>query len=346
MSMGISGPNMGTYDAGYLQAVQREVARSVKSDVLRELGDVDEQLALALQGNIEDMVTLSPAARAYLKKLRRKLQKRQEEGIYEDDYADFDDEDDEDKEEVEKDFHEMMKDLNAFRRNEAESELKNEKKSPVFPRSIQLSGQHPKPLPKPVKKRAEYSPLREKINRMIYYAPTEKARELVQAELEPMGDKIVTMIKNFGAHIIVLEKSRALTDLKIKNMYVVAPSEKTFDGRPWSQVRGLYDSSRRLLVLGEEQLGRQGHSVARHEFAHAYDHAFSEIHERRLPLSVQLWNKFRNSRTGLISEYAATNPAEYFAESTEAFFQPELRPLMEARDPEICAYLKELFSGD
>ena len=178
---------------------------------------------------------------------------------------------------------------------------------------------------------------------MIYYAPSEEARIKTQDELEPMGFTVVSMLRDFGTHIIVLERNKALTQLKINNMYVVAPSEKTFDGRPWSRVRGLYDNARRLLVIGEEQLGVEGHSAARHEFAHAYDNAFSQNHGRRLPLSVQLWNKFRANRTGLISSYAATNPAEYFAESVEAFFQPGLKAQLRQRDPDMYAYLEDLF---
>lgn len=333
---GIQGPNLGRYDPGYLQAVQREMARSVKSHVLREVGEnIEDQIALALQGNLEDMVSLSPEAKAYLKKLRQKLQK----------YGQWEEEE-EDEEHPEKNFQELLGDLDTFRRQSAEAEQSKSppQKKPIFPSVIQLStfvpGAHHR------RSVRLYSPVRENINRMIYYAPNDSDREKVQDELEPMGAKIISQIKAFGVHIIVLDRHQALTQLKIKNMYVVAPSEKTFDGRPWSQVRGLYDTSRRLLVIGEEQLGRPDHSVARHEMAHAYDNAFSEGHGRRLPLSVQLWNRFRNTRTGLISQYAATNPAEYFAESVEGFFQPHLRPILQQRDPEMYAYLEELFQEE
>ena len=334
---------MGSYDAGYFQAVQREMARSVKSNILREIGDADEQIALALQGNLEDMVTLSPEAKAYLKKLRRKLLKRQSEDV-------LDGEEDEEDRPSPKEFHELLNDLDTFRKQTAEAEAAQaEKKAPlkrnfIIPSVIQLSGFVPQ-ISIPASSYRMYSPVREMIDKMIYHAPNDAAREKVQDELEPMGGQLVKLIRSFGSHIIVLDRNQALTQLKIKNMYVVAPSERTFDGRPWSQVRGLYDNARRLLVIGEEQLGQPKHSVARHEFGHAYDHAYSETHGRKLPLSVQLWNKFRKTRTGLISAYAATNPAEYFAESVEAYFQPHLRPLLEQRDPEMYTYLNELFNN-
>lgn len=338
MSMNIQGPNFGTYDAGYLQAVQREMARSVKSNILKEIGDPEEQIALALQGDPEDIVYLSPEAKAYLKKLRRKLMKRAE--------GDVLDEEDEDEAPKEKDFNELLNDIDTFRKQSGDSEAKETPKNFIFPSVIQLSAFVPGAAHRPSPSAAytpPSSPVRDKINRMIYYAPSEAARLKTQDELEPMGFTVVSMLRDFGTHIIVLERNKALTQLKINNMYVVAPSEKTFDGRPWSRVRGLYDNARRLLVIGEEQLGVEGHSCARHEFAHAYDNAFSQNHGRRLPLSVQLWNKFRANRTGLISAYAATNPAEYFAESVEAFFQPALKAILRQRDPDMYAYLEDLF---
>jgi len=143
----------------------------------------------------------------------------------------------------------------------------------------------------------------------------------------------------------VLERNKALTDIKINGMMIVAPSEKTFDGRPWGIVRGIYCGNRRVFVVGEEMLGESSRSVARHEFAHAYDHVFSEMNHRKLPLSVQLWNLFREERTGLVSSYAGTRPAEYFAESVEAFFQDSTRESLRQQDPRMFQYLEQLFAA-
>lgn len=331
MGMEIHGPNMGRYDAGYLTAVQREMARSVKPNVLRELGDIEEQITKAFYSNIEDLVDLSPDAKEYLKKLRKRLEKdRDNKNNY--------------QQPEEPDFQSLLQGLDDFRRS-AQDEAAQELDTPknfLFPTTIALSGV-PRSGPSP--KRRGYSPVRETINRMTYSAPTDKARELVQDELEVMGFEVVSQVRSFGTHIIVLERNRALTDLRIKNMMIVAPSERTFDGRPWGMVRGIYDSSRRLFVIGEEQLGRPDHSVARHEFAHAFDHAYSEKHGRKLPLSVQLWNLFRSSRTANITAYASTNPAEYFAESVEAFFNTRLRPQLQQQDPQMFTYLEEMFKG-
>ena len=76
------------------------MARSVKSNILKEVGDIEDQVALALQGNLEDSVTLSPEAKAYLKKLRRKLLKHK--GI---DLIGEEDDDEEEEEKPERDFN-------------------------------------------------------------------------------------------------------------------------------------------------------------------------------------------------------------------------------------------------
>jgi Mlc titration factor MtfA (ptsG expression regulator) len=83
----------------------------------------------------------------------------------------------------------------------------------------------------------------------------------------------------------------------------------------------------------------------RHEFAHAYEDCWSQKRQRRNPLSVELWYRFEQTRRGFVTAYASTQPAEYFAESVEAFFAPNLREQLRQVDPEMFAYLTELL-GD
>jgi hypothetical protein len=113
-------------------------------------------------------------------------------------------------------------------------------------------------------------------------------------------------------------------------------------------VRGVYSPKRRMICLGEELLdesSRSGRSTVRHEFAHAYEDCWSQKRQRRHPLSVELWYRFEPSRTSFITAYASTQPAEYFAESVEAFFAPGLRAQLRQGDPEMYGYLAELFGG-
>ena len=325
MSFEVQSLNMGRYDASYLTAVQREIARSVKPNTLL---DVDDDVAQALLLTTADAVNLSPEAKAYLQKLRQKLRKQNQADI--EDYSQPD----------ERDFSALLQGLENFRDEPLEQEKEELTATPLFPKEIKLSD-YVASAPRP--KTAVYSPTRETIERMIAYAPSEGARKQLIDELEPLGFEIITQVKSFGVRVIIIEPQRKLSDVRIKNIAIVAPSERTFDGRPWDVVRGLYDSSRHLFVIGAEQLGNPQHSVARHEFAHAFDHAFSERHHRRLPLSVQLWNLFRKERNGLVSDYASTNPAEYFAESVEAYFQPHKKQELRAKDPKMFSYLDELF---
>ena len=328
MSSPISGLNFGNYDASYLTAVQREIARSIKTNTLK---DVDDDVATALLLTAEDEVNLSPEAKAYLRQLRRKLGKHKREDSDLEDYSQPD----------ERDFSALLQGLENFRDEPAEDAQPQPESKPLFPTTIQLSDHVPGAKRTPTK---VYSPTRETIDRIIYYSPSQSAREKLKDELEPMGFEIITGVKSFGVKAIIMPPQVCLSQIRIHNIAIVHPSERTFDGRPWDVVRGLYDSERRLFVIGEEQLGNPNHSVGRHEFAHAFDHAFSQTHQRRLPLSVQLWNLFRKERTGLVSSYAATNPAEYFAESVDAFFLPNKREELRQQDPKMFAYLTELFA--
>lgn len=326
MSFGIQSLNMGRYDSSYLTAVQREIARSVKTNSLL---DVDDDVAQALLLTTADAVNLSPEAKAYLQKLRQRLRDKKGQANIED-YA----------QPEEKDFGALLQGLESFCQESAEDDQPELPSTPAFPREIQLSD-YVASAPRP--KTALYSPTRETIERMIYYAPSDNSRKLFTDELEPLGFEIISQVKAFGTKVIIIEPTRTLSQVKIHNIAIVAPSERTFDGRPWDIVRGIYDSSRRLFVIGEEQLGNPNNSVVRHEFAHAFDHAFSETHYRRLPLSVQLWNLFRQERSGLVSSYAGTNPAEYFAESVEAYFNARKKADLQAKDPKMFTYLNELF---
>ncbi|HXE71463.1 MAG TPA: zinc-dependent peptidase [Candidatus Nitrosotenuis sp.] len=324
--MEIRGPDLSSYDARHISAVHREMARSIKPNVLREL-DEEKIRAFLTTG---DTVSLSPEALAYLKELRRRLKAEGRPLGF--------------ATPTQEDFEALLEGLEALKRQVEEEALKNEPPArPAFPRTITLSryqeGERSKPRSSPV------SAARELLEGMIVYAPSAEVRELVKRELEVLGEGPIRQVKQFGVRIIVLDRRLGLHQLKIQGMFVVGPGERTFDGRPWEAVRGLYDQSRRLLVLGEEMVGSPFRSVARHEFAHAYDHMFTEKHRRRLPLSVQLWNSFRGQRQGLVSTYAGTNPAEYFAESVEAFFQEGGREKLRQGDPQMFGYLQELFAS-
>ena len=319
--MKIDGPNFFNYDPQHLQIVQREIARSIKPQVFK---DMDDSVAMALL--FSDAVELSPEAKMLLKKLKAQLeggsdlsQLAQQESLQELTYT-----------------LKQLRDLVYGKQDVKGEEV-------TLPFIIQLSGQEKDEESR--KKSGSYSRLQEILEKMVVYAPGESVKKILLQELEPLGGKVIQQVKGFGVKIIVLSRNMSLTDLRIAGMSMVAKGEKSFDGRPWEMVRGIYDQSRRLIVIGEERVGVPGNSAARHEFAHAYDHTFSVQNQRRLPLSVQLWNFFAEKRKELVSDYAGVNPAEYFAEAVEKFFAPQGKEKLEKKDPQMFQYLNALFAG-
>lgn len=331
------------YDPKHIAHVQREIAHSVKPNVLRQLeeDDLDETEFQRLLA--QDLVDLSPEAKELLRAYRHERTRRKGKK--------------QDKSEQNSDFLSLLSGLEELRRQVEEfQELENDPflkaGKPFVPPQLVLSQHVPRP---PSLQPNSDSILSETVpqlsgagrlaRKMVVYAPTPELRDLLAYELQVFGEPVIAQVKQFGVRCIVLERNRPLTDLRINNMMVVAPSERTADGRPWGMVRGIYCSDRRLFVVGEELLGLGVRSTARHEFAHAYDHVFSQKNGRRLPLSVQLWNSFRQKRGGLVSDYAAVNPQEYFAESVEAFFQEGTRELLRMQDPQMFDYLSQLFAA-
>lgn len=341
----IQGPGFTQYDPQYLQVSRRLAPESVKPNVFK---DVDEEVAKALLQ--QDLSVLSPEAKEILRKLRKRLKggnafvEGKEEDfnellsnfreIRESLYEEKDEDDEERKRRQEKDEERKQKD-----------EERKKKEKLIIP----LSGPRPESKTEPgapSKPRPGYvgnSHVRELIEAMIVKDTGESQKNAVARELNILGEKMVSYVKSFGVHIIVLERNSNLTQKRIRGMMIVAPGERSFDGRPWEVVRGIYCQDRRLIVVGEELLGMQFGSASRHEFAHAFDHAFTSRNQRRLPLSVQLWNWFSKERKALPSKYASTNPAEYFAESVDAYFIPEGKGYLERNDPQMFEYLATLF---
>lgn len=339
--MEVRGSNFSRYDPSHIAHVQREIARSVKPNLLRQLEDDDLDESTFMRLLAEDLVQLSAEAKELLKSLRKDRVERKGKR--------------QDQSESNKDFLSLLSGLEDLRRQVEEGREEDDSifarpGQPFVPPTLVLSQHVPRP-PKGSRTSSDDSggiylnQAGELAAKMVVRSPRPELREMLAWELQVFGLDVISMVKQFGVRAIILERHTALTDIKIHGMTVVAPSERTFDGRPWSQVRGLYCGDRRLFVVGEELIGQPFQSVARHEFAHAYDHVFSHRNARRLPLSVQLWNSFGKQRTALVSKYAATNPAEYFAESVEAFFRDGLRESLRQEDPLMFDYLSQLFAA-
>jgi hypothetical protein len=339
----IQGPQFTNYDAQHLMVSRRLGPESVKPNVFKE---VDEDVAKALLLTT-DLVNLSPEAREILRKLKKQLEGRKDKHTF--------------LQGKEEHFNELLSGLKKLKgnqyeedENEDEEGKKKRQKAQQNLKEKQETEKFTIPLSGPQKTKEETSApagsafhgngrTRELAEAMVVQDASTGQKLAVAKELHVLGEKMLSYVKSFGVHIIVLERNTNLTQKKIKGMMIVAPGERTFDGRRWEEVRGIYCQDRRIIVMGEELLGMPWQSAARHEFAHAFDHAFTSRNQRRLPLSVQLWNWFAKERKALPSRYAATNPAEYFAESVDAFFITEGRNYLEKNDPQMFEYLDTLF---
>jgi hypothetical protein len=329
----IQGPGNVRYDSQHLKVSRRLTAESVKPNVFKD--DESKQVQL----NLKDQVALSAEAKELLKQLKKEGKK----------IASSKDED----------FESLLGNLKKMKEeSEKEEEEGNDSKKEskgkklLFQESsdgkyiIPISQKTKEDEEKKNKHRSSHARFSDIIDGMLVSDTTSEQRKLVISELDILGEKMLRFVKNFGTHIIILRKNENLTQRRIKGMMIVAPGERSFDGRPWEIVRGIYTTDRRLIVAGEELLGKGPKSVMRHEFGHAFDDAFTKRNQRRLPLSVQLWNSFAPTRKALPSAYASTNPAEYFAESVDTFFIPEGNKYLKTNDPQMHEYLTILFKEE
>lgn len=346
-SNSIQGPNLGRYQPQHMQVAPRHFAESVAPNVLRDLKskyeldlddlDVEELLALLTRDEVE----LSEEAMDLL--LKHKKKKKRGRGRHRDDNEE-----------------EFLQLLDQLEEQEVRSVIEipsNHSPQPFLPPVIQLSNYSPlmeqnRPQPTPSSAAQDDDGFL-RLNRagriamaMVAICPSKDSAKKVAKDLEVFGSEVLAEVKRFGTRIIVVPPNEPITSVKLGSLYLFGAGEKTHDGRDWSGVRGAYSSKRRVIVLGEELLDesrRSGRSVVRHEFAHAYEDAWSKKRKRKFPLGVELWYRFEKTRKSFISDYASTKPAEYFAESVEAYCNPNLKSRLQQADPEMYQYIHELF---
>jgi len=197
--------------------------------------------------------------------------------------------------------------------------------------------------PSPEDRLRKSADLRKILASMIVRASKSRIKERLIDELEPFQAYMINACRNFGVHIALLGRREKISDLRIHETALSLPDDRIPDGRLTDTIRGFYYADRKLLVIGEEQIGMPDRLVSVHEFAHAYDHTFSEKHYQSHYLSTQLWERFSGSRKAAISDYAATAPEEYFAECVEGYFFPKGAAWLKANDPEMYEFLGTLF---
>jgi hypothetical protein len=182
------------------------------------------------------------------------------------------------------------------------------------------------------------------LEKMLSYSPSDHLTELMFRELEALGEVLISECQEFGIGLIIFEKYRNLTEIKINDVHPFPPGTKVRDGRGWEIVRGAYNPQHKMMFMAEELITGIPGGVTIHEFGHAYDHAWMATNEMQFPFSVFLWNKFYHEGM-FISEYASTQPKEYFAESLEAYFNPKKKDILKKCDPRMYGFIGNIIAG-
>lgn len=196
----------------------------------------------------------------------------------------------------------------------------------------------------PVKEETPQKGARYYLEKMLSYSPSDHLTELMFRELEALGEVLISECQEFGIGLIIFEKYRNLTEIKINDVHPFPPGTKVRDGRGWDMVRGAYNPQHKMMFMAEELITGIPGGVTIHEFGHAYDHAWMATNEMQFPFSVFLWNKFYHEGM-FISEYASTQPKEYFAESLEAYFNPKKKDILKKCDPRMYGFIGNIIAG-
>lgn len=128
--------------------------------------------------------------------------------------------------------------------------------------------------------------------------------------------------------LVILPRNRAMTDVP---EFAALKDQKTFDGRPWAEVRGSggREAAGGLWAIavpeenlvetgGAEDKYAPGYSVGLHELAHAIQAKGLDAADQKTVLALY---EARKAAGGPWTEaYGASNDREYFAQATNCYF--------------------------
>jgi len=130
------------------------------------------------------------------------------------------------------------------------------------------------------------------------------------------------------------------------------------NGRDPAMVRGVEFTNVRVFAAERKRMP----NFVLHELAHAYHHQFltdgfenkriAELYQRAKDAGIyeQVEQRFGDGRSEVVKAYGMNNPAEYFAENSEAYFStndffPFDREQLLKHDPEMLEALKNLWGN-
>jgi len=130
------------------------------------------------------------------------------------------------------------------------------------------------------------------------------------------------------------------------------------NGRDPAMVRGVEFTNVRVFAAERKRMP----NFVLHELAHAYHHQFltdgfenkriAELYQRAKDAGIyeQVEQRFGDGRSEVVKAYGMNNPAEYFAENSEAYFStndffPFDREQLHKHDPAMLEALKNLWGN-
>jgi hypothetical protein len=182
------------------------------------------------------------------------------------------------------------------------------------------------------------------------------ARRLVDEVLGSAAAANRALIGRFTIRVNVIPVGRELTDLAD---FAFLKGQATFDGRPYSSLRGVgptLDGSVVAVAVGAEQILPGGESTygsgfaISHETGHIVRHVgLTAAEDARLKA---IYAARRASQGPWLTSYTASNDDEYFADATAAWFGHPWSPSMGGRfsrawltadDAAMAALLREVY---
>ena len=157
--------------------------------------------------------------------------------------------------------------------------------------------------------------------------------------------------------LVILPRNRAMTDVP---EFAGLKDQKTFDGRPWAEVRGsggretpgglwaiAVPEENLVETGGNEDKYAPGYSVGLHELAHSIQSKGLDAADQKAVLALY---EARKAAGGPWTEaYGASNDREYFAQATNCYFGAnasigENGPAwLRDNDPPLFAFLVKLY---
>ncbi len=156
-------------------------------------------------------------------------------------------------------------------------------------------------------------------------------------------------------HSIFLYPEAVFKREKIQNGWIVTEAGQILLGEAWQG--GEVVLSWRDLLVGDLN-PHDGRNVGLHEFAHQLDME-DGVADGTPPLPWRLYSKwtqvmsqeykkitelYHKGKRSVLDSYATTNPAEFFAVATEAFFEKPKK--LKKEEPQLYELLKEYYNLD